>query len=143
MCRGRLRAKVIHSARVLIRVSEHILRYPFWVYKKASSTMEKDQDLFDKIIEFNEIELTHPDEELDSEIMESEYAQKDALELGYALATVTQQINGLVIDFFNGEKPGWMDDKSAILLRDLNDLCEQIIDRMYENDCDECDDGDC
>lgn len=100
---------------------------------------------FDEIIEFNDLPFLDAQDiegELDTEISEDEYTLGEAMELNFILSTVQQQITAAMIDMENDEKTGWLDEIGAILLRELHEVCEQVIDRTYENECDECDDWD-
>lgn len=94
------------------------------------------QDTFNQIVEFNNLTL-HSEEEQEIETEETieKYRLGETVELNYVMSAVMQQLAELIVDFYNEEKSEWLDDEAAILLRELNDLCEQVIDRMYNSDC--------
>lgn len=95
------------------------------------------QSAFDEIVELNQF-----DSDVEVETKDTQYSYPEALELNYVLTSVTQQIASMIIDMINDEEIGWLDEKGGILLRELNKLCENVIDRMYTNECDECGESD-
>ena len=105
--------------------------------------MENDYvQQFNEIVEFNEFEFIDLEDEVEADVEDdSPYNLGEAMELNYMLSTVMQQIAAAQIDMENEEKTGWLDTDSAILLRELYEVCENVIDRTYN--CDECDDEDC
>lgn len=102
--------------------------------------MNEDKYLqeFDEIIAQNDFDFSDVEDGVEAEILESTFSNDEVLELNYVMAAVMQQIAGLMIDFENEDDPGWLDEDGTMLLRSLKDICEEVIDRTFDNDC-ECD----
>jgi hypothetical protein len=97
---------------------------------------------FNDIVEFNDFDFIDLEDEVDTEITETNFNLDEAMELNYLLSTVMQQISALQMDLHNDIDTGWLDTESVILLRELTELCEDVIDRTYNDDDDECDECD-
>ncbi len=101
---------------------------------------DRSEDIFQQfndIVKLNELTDIVVEDEIDVEFQDSEITAAELLETTYNLQALIQQLIAATIDQNNEDEVTWLDAEGSSFVRDLNDLCEAIIDRIFDSDC-EC-----